>query len=325
MELARLRHWFTHARDTRLFRLRPAEPYPVTLSRRRIFVLPTRAGLLFGATLLVMLLASINYTLSLGYALTFLIAGIGITSTFHAYRNLLDLHVRSGHGEPVHVGDKLVFELQLSDTSGRDRHALRIMSREDQVTINLAAASSAHLQLQSDARQRGFTSIGRVVIETRFPLGLIRAWSVLTPAHTVLVYPAMESDPPAIPQRGDEQDGDVGATEGTDEFAGLREHRNSDSPRQMAWKAIARTDTLISKAFTTTTGQGRVLNWSDLPRDMDVEARLSRLTRWVVDAAAGGHAYTLCLPEITLGPGHDAVHRARCLEALALFGTPASA
>ena len=40
------------------------------LTQRNVYILPTRAGLLFGLTLLVLLLASINYQLNLGYVLT---------------------------------------------------------------------------------------------------------------------------------------------------------------------------------------------------------------------------------------------------------------
>jgi hypothetical protein len=47
------------------------------LGQRNIYILPTRAGFTFAGTLLVMLLAAINYQLNLGYALTFLLAGAG--------------------------------------------------------------------------------------------------------------------------------------------------------------------------------------------------------------------------------------------------------
>jgi hypothetical protein len=48
------------------------------LDRRRVYILPTRAGLLFGLALFTMLLTAINYALALGYALTFLLAGVGL-------------------------------------------------------------------------------------------------------------------------------------------------------------------------------------------------------------------------------------------------------
>ena len=65
---ARLQRW--------LFRVGGPEAAPIRLGQRRIFVLPTRFGLAVGATLMAMLLASINYGLSLGFALTFLIGSV---------------------------------------------------------------------------------------------------------------------------------------------------------------------------------------------------------------------------------------------------------
>ena len=58
-------------RDQWLFQLRDSEPGEVTLTMRRVFIVPTRAGLAFAALLLVMLVGAINYNLGLGFALTF--------------------------------------------------------------------------------------------------------------------------------------------------------------------------------------------------------------------------------------------------------------
>ena len=55
-----------------IFRAAFPESPPVTLVQRRIFILPSRQGYVFAGVLLVLLVASINYNLSLGYLLTFL-------------------------------------------------------------------------------------------------------------------------------------------------------------------------------------------------------------------------------------------------------------
>ena len=59
----------------RLFQWRSDGTGPIHLKQRRIFILPTRAGLLFALTLIVMLIAAINYNLALGHALVFLLVG----------------------------------------------------------------------------------------------------------------------------------------------------------------------------------------------------------------------------------------------------------
>ncbi|QID18102.1 DUF58 domain-containing protein [Nitrogeniibacter mangrovi] len=317
--------WLSRQLDRRLFRIRPAEPYPVRLGQRRIFVLPTRAGIGFGITLLAMLLASINYTLSLGFALTFLLAGLGMASMFHAFRNLLHLEIRAGHNAPAHAGEDAHFEVVLRDATNRTRPALTLRCGTDEATVDIPANGTCCSRLRVPARHRGWLPIGRLRIETTYPLGLIRAWSVLTPAQRTLVYPALDTAPPPPAGSGEEHGSAAAPPPGEEDFGGLREHQPADSPRRIAWKAVARTDTLLSKDFTGTEGATLSFDWHALPPRLDTETRLRWLTRWVVDAAHAGQRYRLILPERTFGPDHSAAHRDRCLEALALFGSDPSA
>jgi hypothetical protein len=60
-----------------IFRANVPETPPVTLVQRRIFILPTKQGYTFAATVGILLLASINYALSLGFVLTFLLMSMG--------------------------------------------------------------------------------------------------------------------------------------------------------------------------------------------------------------------------------------------------------
>ncbi len=312
--------WLRRRLDRWLFRIRPAEAYPITLRQRRIFVLPTRAGLGFAATLFAMLLASINYSLSLGFALTFLLAGVGIASIFHAFRNLLRLEINAGATHRAHVGESVGFEILLKDTTGREHPSLVVRCGNTAHRLNIAAHTRGCVTIAHRATERGWHDIGRVVIETTYPLGLVRAWSVLTPAQRVLVYPALEANAPPPPTADGEQDS-AGQHHGDDDFSGLRAHQPIDSPRRIAWKAVARSDTLISKDFVGSRGAGLSLDWRRLPGGLGVDGRLSRLARWVVDAAHAGHAYSLSLPGTQLGPARSAQHRDACLEALALFST----
>jgi len=61
---------------------------PVRLDLRRIFILPTRSGIIFGLILMAMLIGSINYNNSLGFLLTFTLVGLGLVSILHTFRNL---------------------------------------------------------------------------------------------------------------------------------------------------------------------------------------------------------------------------------------------
>ncbi len=170
--------------------------------------------------------------------------------------------------------------------------------------------------------QRGWLQLPRLHLETRHPLGLIRAWSLFQPDQRCLVYPAPAVDAPPLPPGGDKHPGDVAHGRGRDDFAGLRHHQASDSPRHIAWKSVARGGPWHTKEFDGSGSRHIWLDWQHLPAGMGLEARLSALTRRVVDADAAGIEYGLRLPGFELPPAAGSAHRHACLAALALFGLP---
>lgn len=306
--------------DRWLFRLHSPEPAPIVLRQRRIFVLPSAAGMGFAAALATMLIASINYNLSLGYAVTFLLAGIGIASVFHAFRDLLHLEIRTGRADPVFCGAPAEFHLLVTNTRGARRPALRLEAHGARVTFDIAADDTADVVLACPATRRGWQPLGRVVLETTWPLGFVRAWSVLVPDSRCLVYPRPESDPPPLPESRAEAPGARRGPGGDDDFGGLRAHRSTDSPRHVAWKVLARGGPMLTKQFAGTAAGELALDWHELPAHLDDEARLSRLAAWILAADARGQAFSLALPSRSLPLGNGPAHREACLRLLALHG-----
>lgn len=305
-----------------LFRLYGPEPAPIVLTQRRVFVLPTRAGLTYAAALGLMLIGAINYNLSLGYALVFLLTGLGLVGLLHTFRNLVQLEISPGRVEPVFAGDLAHFGLQLVNRRRLGRFAISLhLEGGGTVSTDLAASATTSVSLPLPTRRRGWLRPGRVTLETRFPLSLIRAWSYVEPDMRCLVYPRPEAHPPPLPLSASGESGGSRTGKGTEDFSGLRTHQPADSPRHVAWKAVAREQPLLTKQFAGASTTQVWLDWYELPPDLaGIEARLSRLTRWLIDAHAQGLAYGLRLPgkEIPLGQG--ARQFQECLEALALHG-----
>lgn len=300
----------------------PAEAGAIRLVQRRIYVLPTAAGLGFATALLVMLVASINYHLSLGYGLVFLLGGAAVASIVHAFRNLLGLVIRAGRCTPVFCGEAAGFELVLENPARRRRPALRLRARGEVTAFELDAEEARGVVLACPTLRRGELALGRTVLETTWPLGLIRAWGVFVPELRCLVYPAPEAAAPALPDGGGEAEGGRRAAhDGDDDFAGLRAHRPADSPRHVAWKILARGGPMLTKQFTALAGSDLVLDWAALPPALDTEQRLSRLSAWLLAAEDSGRPYGLALPGARIAVGRGSAHLHRCLRQLALFGT----
>jgi uncharacterized protein (DUF58 family) len=134
-----------------------------------------------------------------------------------------------------------------------------------------------------------------------------------------LVYPCPADDaplpPPSLRSLGHRQHD----ARGEEDFAGLRRFVIGDSPRQVAWKAFARSGQLLSKRFAGADTSSQWFDFEDLD-DADVERRLSVLTRWIVEADRAREDYGLRLPGTRIAPTHGDAHRTRCLEALARYG-----
>lgn len=310
---AELKNWF--------YGFTPPERGAIVLGHRRVYIVPSRLGLLFGGALLILLVGSINYALSLGFALTFLLAGMGLAGMVQTARNLAQLEVRAGRAEAVFAGEAAQFRLGLGNAAAHDRPEilLRHLASGAERRLDVAAAASVDAVLAVPARRRGWMPLGRVMLETRFPLGLFRAWSYVEPASRVLVYPRPE--PSALPPRAPSaQAGGARAhAQGSDDFSGLRAYQPSDSPRHVAWKSVAHSERMLTKQFAGEAVAELWLELRDTPAALGLEQRLSRLAGWVLAAERAGVRYGLRLAGRTLEPGRGEAHRAACLEALALF------
>ncbi|WP_119154842.1 DUF58 domain-containing protein [Caldimonas tepidiphila] len=309
-----------------LARLAPTDT--LTLTQRNVYILPTAPGLLFGLTLAVLLVASINYQLSLGYLLTFLLAGCAVAGMHltHATLRGLTLHLKAPAA--VFAGEAAVLEVTLTSTARRTRHGigLRVQGRPGApaawtwTDVPAQARASAHVSVQ--APRRGWMRLPPLNAETRFPLGIFRVWCVWQPAARVLVYPRPEPGAPPLPADGvlpggaAARRGDAGDTEG------VRAYRRGDPLRHVVWKKAAKTGELVSR---DTAPAGRQQLWLDWQATVGLaaEARLERLAAWVLAAEAAGLRYGLRLPGLELPPGHGEAQLRECLQALALWGNAA--
>jgi uncharacterized protein (DUF58 family) len=300
----------------------------LALTQRNVYILPTRPGWLFALTLLVLLLASINYQLSLGYVLTFLLAGSGVVSMHVTHGTLrgLALHLRAP--QPVFAGDAVGVECVLASTAPGPRHGigLRVAERGEAARwswCDVAAGSQTAVTLAFTAPHRGRVALPEIVLETRFPLGLFRAWSHWRPATTVLVYPRPESPAPPLPAARAVGTGqsERRSREGS-ELEGVRGYRRGDPLKLVVWKKAAQAlqagGELVSRDTSSAARHELWLDWAATGH-LDPESRLSRLAAWVLAAERSGAAWGLRLPGRELPPGQGDAQRREALEWLALW------
>jgi len=311
----------------------------VLLDRRRVYILPTRAGLLFAAAMLMMLFGSINYSLQLGFLLTFMVTSMALVAMYHTHRNLARLSLTAHRAENVFAGDLATFEITVHNATPEARYALEFEPLQQTnpllealgpdlpvppiTNADIPATGSRAIRVAVAARVRGRLPCPRLRIETRFPFGLWQAWSYYTPPLTSIVYPAPERDAPELPMvaSGDAEQ-ETGLAVSGDEFAGVRPYQTGDSLKRVAWRLAARSDELTVKLFESFAQGEVVLELGAVDASLAGEHKLARLCRWVLMAEAAQVRYALSLPDLRVDFGLGAEQRERCLTALALCSRP---
>ncbi len=302
----------------RLWRAAPEDAASVTLRHSRIYILPTRRGLALLGTAGTMLLTSLNYSLSLGFALTFLLIGLGASALLHTFRNLAGIVVRPLTAGDSFAGGTLPFVLSLTGGSGIRRGFILHAGDSSTGRFDVPASTALSVTLHRNAQRRGYVALGRMTLSSDYPVGLWRAWAYVHFALDGIVYPAPEAAPPPLPIGGEGHRALV--AEGADEtdLAGLRDYHPGDPLQRVAWKAVARGRGWYTKQFEGAGGGGPVtLTWDSLPSSISHEARIARLTAWVLAAERGAQPFALRLPGWSLPIGQGREQRRLALTALA--------
>lgn len=293
---------------------------PYELRYRHIFVMPTLFGCGFGGMLIFTALGGLNFNNNMALLMVFVLAALAAMTTLLAYRDLAGLRVEAIRGAPAFAGEPVHFRIHLSNPEERRRFSLQaaLATAPGGDCTDADAGAGATLELPVATQGRGWLEPPPFRIETRYPLGLFRAWSWVFPATRCLVWPRPAAHPPPLPQTGEGNRGRARKDEG-DQVHGLRNYRRGDPLRRVAWRTSARHDNLYTREMEHPQDEACVLDW-DVLRGADAETRIAILTAWVLMADHRQLDWRLELPGQPPLAGTGPGHRARCLEALALYG-----
>lgn len=300
----------------------------IEIGWRRLFILPTRSGWVLIATTLLLLVGSMNFDSVLGFILSFLVAGILLSSLYLANRNLLGLRLQPLGAEPAHVGHSVTLEFNLYNAAGIRRHEIRVSRAEYRsAPVDLDAGAQGFLSLSLPALRRGRVNQYTIHLESRYPASLFRSFVRLRLSRSLVIWPEpVGSERPPRPESTLDPGGGGRTSElvsiQQDDFHGLREFRRGDSPRHVAWPRFAHDGQLMVKTFVDELPDIQWLDWEKLPVG-DPEYRLSTLCRAALDLADRGVRFGLRLPGHRVDPGLGRAHLVLVLNALSEFGDAA--
>jgi uncharacterized protein (DUF58 family) len=292
---------------------------PIELVRNRIYILPTPLGLTYALMVFAMVGGGMNYNNNLALGFAFLLASLGLVAMHHTHGNLQGLQLRLRQARSACVGQPIRYGLLVSNPSARARTRIEFaLGKELASTIDVPATGEAEAELTVTADRRGRVRLERFIVATRYPLGLFRAWAVIHPEYTALAWPRPAQRGRTPPGAPGGRTGQHARGSGDDDFAGLRPYQPGDPLRRIAWKTYARGRGLHVQQFSGSAVVTHVFDWDSLD-PLPIEARLSQLCRWVLDAHERGEPYALRLPRAGVAMDSGPAHRERCLAALALF------
>jgi uncharacterized protein (DUF58 family) len=293
----------------------------VKLTHKNLYTFPNRSGLLFLLLILVIWLLGTNYQNNLILAISYLLVSLFVASILHGYSNMAGLEVRFITAHPAFAGEPAAFVLELSSRhkAGCEHLELRWPGGDTQV-LSLDYDTPQQLTLWAKSNKRGHFQPGRLLVQSYFPLGIIRCWSWLNLDASALIYPQplVSAEPHAYSQAGTAEGESMEV--GGDDFHSLREYQPGDPIKHIAWKQYAKDKGLFTKEYQQALAAEKWLNWDSL--NLPQEQRLSGLCYWALCYEQQQLVYGLQLPGLELAPARGSAHRQRVLSALAEFNCP---
>jgi len=297
---------------------------PYTISGRRIYIIPSRFGLVYALAVFALLLGSMNYSNSLAFFLTFMLTAAGFLAMHLTHANLSSISLEPALSEPVFATEPAILKLHLKSENLKLHPQITVRSKlannfSTQTAIDKEGSIGS---LVIDTFNRGYIELDHFSVSTRFPLNLFYAWTEVFQPLRCLVYPQPAETAPEIFGEQD-QDESIKSSHriGQDDFAGLRDYQWQDSPQHIAWKSYASHNKLLVKQYHEAVAK---TVWFDIDAltDNDLETRLSQLCRLILDADKAKTKYGLSLGSINILPNLGEQHRHNCLRALALYQKP---
>ena len=292
-------------------------------ARRFAFLLPTRISLALLFVLAAMWYTGASQANAANYLLLFATLSIFLVSIPHTVLNLSGLKVSAESINPTFAGQEVAVPVEIVNQSRQPRYTcvLALPGHEGvpEIVDEVAPGKGARVTLRFPATARGEYSIERVRLTSAYPLGFLRARKETAARQSYFVYPKPAGDSNLPSHLADARNpGRVTLFGEGDDFAGVRAYVPGESQRHIDWKAVARGQPLMTKQFTMETDDLLYLDYDQM-LEKEIEARLSQLALWIVEAERLHRRYALRLPGVEIPPSSGDAHYHHCLQTLAVF------
>lgn len=291
----------------------------ITLSQRNIFIFPTRTGFAFSGLLLLLILGAINYQASLVYGMAFLLGSLFLITILYTFRNLSGLTFELVSHRPAFVGENLEFSVRVVRPKQHPREGIQLgWPAGDKQWAELFETSTDVARMYVPAERRGLHNPGRLLVETFFPLGLLRAWTWIDLDARGLTYPKPIFDEYPAQGSGNRTDGSLIDPAGSEDFTDLRVYQPGDPLKHVLWRSYAKSDELMVKNYASYVEPRLWFDLETLPGGL--EERLSRMAGLALKAVREDREFGARIGPRIISPAKGQQHLDQVLRELGLYG-----
>ena len=294
-----------------------------SISRRELYILPTRMGWYFGLIIVALFGIAVKFDNQAAFMMLFVLIAISLIAMIYTHNNVIGLKINGQSSNPVFLGEQALFPLVVSNPSTKPRQAVWVTSGGFQKVMKLLANSDEVVEITLPTVQRGYLNCAPISLTSMFPIGVFFCWTKrYTPDQRSLVYPqplnlmALPSD---SSQAGKNESNNA-TKQGNEDFSGMKQYQEGDRIRDIHWPSVAKTNKLVTIEYETLSPNSVNLSWQNLPNTMSVEDKLSQLCFWVIEAEKSSSRYQLEMPSQTIAYDKGTNHYHACLRTLALWG-----
>ena len=292
------------------------------LKKKKIYIIPTRFGIIFIGGLFAMLLTAAAYANNLVYLLTFLLSAILLIAMAEAHNNMRSLFVYRVETEPGAEDETVKVKIWVKNDSSQPKFSIFAGFRKKDLKevkseVSLIPQKSVgYLELNLPVTERGVFDLPDIRLFTIFPLGLFYCWRIHKAENKYFVYPkpvGQQSLPFKKAGFGEE---DNPLSVGGDDFRGHANYQQGESQKHIDWKAFARGRPLMVKKFDLGDPRIRHLSFDEV-QGGTLETKLRQLSSWIWKCHRNQDVYQLSLKNKSTEPGLGIHHLKECLVMLA--------
>jgi uncharacterized protein (DUF58 family) len=287
--------------------------------KETIYIFPTRMGGYFNGLLFLMFLLSIGYSNNLLLIFTLFLFGFNLIWVIqtHFYLHALKReNIKIGHG---HSGGPAAFNIQWrSLPSGFQDWDLSVVCKHEIVPVKILENRENVTLGEIVVNRRGLWEWNYLLISSRRPYGLYRAWRYQRISHSSYAYPALsqEAPPPLLTYSTGEGEHLTGRN-GSGDFYSLSSYAG-EAMRMISWKHYARTGEVLVKEGEHQSDPLAQFSLFEIQGGRK-EIELSIMATQMVNCHRENIPFELRTPHKHLGPAAHQQHLHECLKELALW------